>query len=89
MSLFSWLFGSKSSAASAPATAAETYKDFSITPNPIKEGGHFRVAAKIEKDGKTHELIRADTMASLNQAVAISQSKAKQLIDEQGDRLFG
>jgi hypothetical protein len=55
----------------------------------MRDGGQYRVAARIEKDGRTHDLIRADTMASLDDAVALSLTKARQMIDEQGDRLFG
>ena len=90
MSWFSRLFGGKSDQP-APQSGAgrEDYKGFAITPTPIKDGGQFRVAARIEKDGKTHEMIRADTTASLDQATEISVRKAKQMIDEQGDRLFG
>lgn len=92
MSIFSRLFGRKSdpaAAAPAPAGKGEEYKGFQITPNPIKESGQYRVAARIEKDGKTHELIRADTMGSVDQAMDISLAKARQIIDEQGERLFG
>ena len=92
MSLFSRLFGRKSDPAaggSAPGAKGEDYKGFLITPDPIKEGGQYRVAARIEKDGKLHQLVRADTMASLDQAKDISLAKSRQIIDEQGDRLFG
>ncbi len=90
MSLLSRLFGGKPKAgAPAPASEAEDYKGFRVTPKPIREGGQYRVAARIEKDGRAHELVRADTMASLDDATAISLSKAKQMIDEQGERLFG
>lgn len=90
MSLFSRLFGRKSDPSSPPAGAGrEEYKGFAITPSPIKEGGQYRVAARIEKDGRGHDLIRADSMASLDDATAMSLSKARQVIDEQGDRLFG
>jgi hypothetical protein len=93
MPFWSRLFGS------APATDAppepqggEDYKGFRITPAPVREGGQYRVAARIEKvvDGETrrHDLVRADTMASLEDATAISMAKARQMIDEQGDRLF-
>ena len=71
----------------------ETYKDFAITPNPAKEGARYRVGALIEKtvDGepKSHQLIRADTLDDLDSANTTSISKAKQMIDEQGVRLFG
>jgi hypothetical protein len=90
MSLLSRLFGGKPRAdAPEAATEAEDYKGFRITPKPIREGGQHRVAARIEKDGRVHDLVRADTMASLEDATAISRAKAKQMIDEQGDRLFG
>jgi hypothetical protein len=93
MSWFSRLFGGNSDPApqsgAGAASGREDYNGFAITPGPIKDGGQFRVAARIEKDGKTHEMIRADTMASLEQATEISVRKARQMIDEQGDRLFG
>jgi hypothetical protein len=91
MPFWSRLFGSRSDAAPAPAEA-EAYKGFRLIPGPIREGGQYRVAARIEKevDGAvlSHQLIRADTMASLDEATRISAAKARQLIDEQGDRLF-
>jgi hypothetical protein len=86
MPFWSRLFGAKSE---TPAPAqGEEYKGFRITPAPTREGGQFRVGARIEKDGKSHTLIRADTMASQDEAVAISLAKARQVIDEQGERLF-
>lgn len=92
MSLLSRLFGKKPDGPEKPATS-EDYKDFRITPKPIREGGQYRVAARIEKvvNGvpKSHELIRSDTMASLDEATAFSVAKSRQMIDEQGDRLFG
>lgn len=91
MPFWSRLFGSSSDTAPAPAEAEE-YKGFRITPGPIREGSHYRVAATIEKtvDGETvrHDLIRADTVAALDEAVRISGLKARQVIDEQGERLF-
>lgn len=89
MSLLSRLFGSKPEKSAAAPTASEDHKGFRITPGPIREGGHYRVSALIEKDGRQHVLIRADSMASLDEARALSVAKARQMIDEQGDRLFG
>ena len=89
MSWFGKLFGGGSQ--SAPT--AETYKDFQITPAPMKEPGGYRIAATITKtiDGveKTHKLVRADTITNLEDAMKASIGKAQQMIDEQGDRLFG
>lgn len=90
MSLLSRLFRGKPKAeATQTATEAEEYKGFRVTPKPIREGGQYRVAARIEKDGRVHDLVRADTMASVEDATMISRNKARQMIDEQGDRLFG
>ena len=87
MSWLSRLFGGTSGADSA-ATTAEDYKGFRITPTPIREGGHHRISARIEKDGRVHELIRADTTTDRDEAASLSLAKARQMIDEQGDRLF-
>jgi len=90
MSLFSKLFGG---GADKPTVKPLEYNGFSITPTPIKEGPRFRVSALIEKeiDGevKSHTLIRADTIDDLQSANEVSIGKAKQMIDEQGDRVFG
>ncbi len=85
MSLLSRLFGG----GAKPEAASETYEGFKITPAPAREGSRFRIGATIEKDGKTHNLIRADMLETLEEANAASIRKAKQMIDEQGDRLFG
>ena len=90
MSLLSRLFGG---GAPKPGRPPETYKDFAITPDPAREGPRFRIRARIQKEiggeVKTHTLIRADTLDDEEAAVAASLNKAKMLIDEQGDRLFG
>ncbi|MGR3512551.1 MAG: HlyU family transcriptional regulator [Paracoccaceae bacterium] len=87
MSLFSKLFGGGGGA--APEPERETYEGFVITPNPAREGSRFRIGATIEKDGQSHTLIRADLLETLEDANEASVRKAKQMIDEQGARLFG
>lgn len=91
MSLLSRLFGG--GGGGAAEQPAESYEGFSITPDPIKEGGSWRLAARVEKEiggeTKTHRLIRADTFQSADEAASASIAKAKQIIDEQGNRLFG
>ena len=90
MSLLSKLFGSRSETKDSGARVQpEDYNGFAITPTPIKEGGRYRLSARIEKDGKTHTLIRADMVDDETTANASSIAKAKRMIDEQGDRLFG
>jgi hypothetical protein len=89
MSLFSKLFGGSAK----PEAAPEIHKEFRIFPAPMKEAGGHRVAARIEKDidgaVKTHQLIRSDLISDPDDAKAISIMKAKTLIDEQGDKIFG
>lgn len=91
MSLLSRLFGSKKS--ESPEASGEEYKGFRITPAPMKEDQGFRLCAVIEKDvggeTRTHRLIRADTITSFEQCAEASIAKAKQMIDQQGDTLFG
>jgi len=96
MSLFSRLFGGGKETPPASGTASgappETYKDFEIVAEPQSVGGQYRVSARIEKlvDGvrKSHRMVRADTMGSLEDATAMSLAKAKKVIDEQGEALF-
>ena len=89
MPLFSKLFGGGSSKEPEP----ETYQGFRIYPTPEKESGGYRLAARIEKEvgGETRRqhFIRADVFSSEDEARAASVRKAKQLIDESGDALFG
>lgn len=88
---FSKLFGGGKSA-STPATATETYNGYIIEPRPKPAGSQFNIAGIIRKesdpDGPAHEFIRADTFASSDEAVRYTLIKARQIIDQQGDRLF-
>ena len=88
MSLFKKLFG----AGGPPETEAVTHEGFRIIATPIPEGGTYRVSATIEKDfgeeTRQHKLIRADTVQGLETAQEVCVQKAKQVIDEQGDRIF-
>lgn len=86
MSFLSKLFGG--GGGSAPEPHSEDYEGFKITPNPQKADGGYRIGAIVEKDGKRHELIRADVIGDLETASQASLSKAQQLIDHQGMRLF-
>ncbi|MEM9582640.1 MAG: HlyU family transcriptional regulator [Pseudomonadota bacterium] len=90
MSLLSKLFGGSKSA--EPDEKIETYKDFKITPTPIREGSKFRLSARIDKDlngeARSHTLIRADLFGGQDEAAEASVLKARQMIDEQGERLF-
>jgi hypothetical protein len=92
MSLFSKLFGGgrEESAAEAKPVA---HAGFRIFVEPISESGGYRVAARIEKtvgdEVLIHQMIRADTINDLDEARRTTLFKAKQLIDQQGDGIFG
>jgi len=91
MSLFKRLFGGGGGAAQ-PDTPAEPYKDFRIYVEPAQDAGGYRIAARIEAEiggeTKTHRMIRADVIASLDEAQAATLAKAKALIDQQGAAIF-
>ena len=61
-------------------------------PTPYRDGSIYRLSALIEKDiygaRKSHSLVRADTFTDEDAAVEAAVSKARRMIDEQGDRLF-
>lgn len=94
--LFGRLFGSNGEGAAKEPTVdraqAVEYKGFSIIPTPRPHGSQYLTAALIEKeiDGqvRTHDLIRADTHASAEDARSFAVQKARQVIDEQGERIF-
>ena len=75
-----------------PAAEAVEYKGFRIRPAPYPAKGQFQTAGVIEKDAeggrKEHRFVRAETHASKDDAEAFSIAKGKQIIDEQGDRIF-
>ena len=91
MSFLKRLFGG-GGAAAAPAFEPIEHEGFAIRPDPISEGGQYRLRAFISKpmDGeeRSYELIRADLFPDADQAAEFAVTKAKQVIREQGERLF-
>ena len=89
---FARLAGGGSGAAEEMMPAVE-YKGYRIRPTPYATNGLYQTAGVIEKetpDGvKEHQFIRADTHHSRDEAIQFTISKAKQIIDQQGDRAFG
>jgi hypothetical protein len=85
------LFRSGAPAPAVPAEAVE-YKGYRITPAPERQPSGWNTAGLIAKtfeDGvKEHRFVRVDTHTSKDDAIAFSITKAQQIIDEQGDRLF-
>ncbi|MCB8819568.1 HlyU family transcriptional regulator [Microvirga rosea] len=91
--LFSRLVGKGSSQdGEGPSAEPVLYKDYRIRPAPYSAKGQFQTAGIIEKDFpdgvREHRFVRAETHASRDDAMTFSITKAKQIIDEQGDRIF-
>jgi hypothetical protein len=84
--------GAGRGAAEPPADAVD-YKGYRIRPAPYRAGGQYQTAGSIEKDTpegvKEHHFIRADTYSTREDAITFTITKAKQIIDLQGDRMFG
>ena len=72
--------------------AGVEYKGYMIRPVPKPQGGQFYTAGNISEstDIEARQLyfIRADTHTTRGAAADHAISKAKQIIDEQGDKLF-
>ena len=88
------LFGGgkdKGAAADPPGEAVE-YKGYLIRPAPFRAEGQFQTAGLIEKDfadgRKEYRFIRAEKHTSADLASEFAVSKGRQIIDEQGDRVF-
>ena len=94
MSFWKSLFGggTSDSADGKPGAPVE-YNGFTIRAAPYKAEGQYQTAGVITKDvggvTKEHKFIRADRHASLDDAVEFSLSKARQIVDQQGERMFG
>ena len=89
--LLARLFGG--SAAAPPEEDPVEYNNgYRIRPTPFPRLGQYQTAGVIEKEiggeVKEHRFVRAETHSSHEEAVAHSIVKAKQIIDEQGDRIF-
>ena len=92
MSFLKSLFGRR--AAAAPeAQATLDYEGFTIRAVPYQSEGQYQTAGEIEKeiDGvrRQHRFIRAERHGSLEEAASFSLMKARQIIDQQGERIFG
>ncbi len=87
-----WTRLTSSSETPEPPAEAVEYKGYRIRPAPYPSKGQFQTAGVIEKDFeagmKEHRFIRAETHASKDDAAAFAIAKGKQIIDEQGDRIF-
>ncbi len=92
MSFWKKLFGLGGSDAAPAALQSQEHEGFSITPTPYKENGQFQMCGVIEKDiageKKTHRFVRADRFSSIEEAEQFTLAKARQIIDQMGERVF-
>lgn len=94
MSFWKSLFGGGAQEAKAPKPGRrEDYNGYVIEAGPYLEGGQYQLAGRILKTiggvEKEHKFIRADRFASFEDAETFTFLKARQMIDQSGDRLFG
>jgi len=94
MSFLKSLFSRRPAGEAAAAKPAKTleHNGFLIRAEPFAAEGQYQTAGVIEKeiDGvrKEHRFIRADRFSSLDETAEFALVKGRQIIDEQGDRLF-
>jgi hypothetical protein len=86
------LTGATPGAPPEAANAVVDYKGYRIRPAPYLSEGQYQIAGIIEKDTpdgvKEHRFVRADRFPGHDDAVAFTVAKAKQIVDQQGDRIF-
>lgn len=93
ISFFSKLFGGGGNADAAPTQGDPVdYEGLVIRSSPMADGGQWRLAGVIIKQSDQGPLerqyVRADVFTSREEALDFGVRKGKQIIDEQGDRLF-
>ena len=95
-SIFSMFSGGEKQPGAASSSAAsdpQPYADCTIYAEPMKEGGQYRLAGRIEKkvgeDVLVRKFIRADLFSSSDDAIECTVRKAQQIIDQHGPSLFG
>jgi hypothetical protein len=87
------LFSGGGAAASAEAPAKEIeHNGFTIRATPYKEGGQYQLCGVIAKEVggemKEHRFIRAEKFPSLDDAIDMTFSKGKQIVEQSGERVF-
>ncbi|MSO65349.1 MAG: hypothetical protein EXQ85_06070 [Alphaproteobacteria bacterium] len=73
-------------------SAAVDYKGFAIAPMFRRQGGQWLTAGVISKTiagaVKEHHFVRAETHGSRELAADFALIKARQIVDERGERIF-
>ena len=94
MSFWKSLFGGAKSATDAPAGPgrSDEHEGYRIEAAPFRDGDQYIVAGTISKviDGerREHKFVRADRCPGIDDAAEMTVRKAKQIIEQSGDRMF-
>jgi hypothetical protein len=95
MSFLSKLFGGgnkETTPAGDKTLDQENYKGFLIKAIEMRAGSEYQLAGTIEKEIggelKTYKFVRADRMSSKDDLTSMALGKGRQIIDEQGERIF-
>ncbi len=92
MSFWKRLFGGGSGSGSDKPAQITEHNGYTIEARPYREGGQYQVAGVIVKgEGEArreHRFIRADRFASIEEAADFALMKGRQIVDQQGDRIF-
>lgn len=91
MSFLKKLFGGGK--ASEPVAAPpEEYNGYTLQAVPYQEAGQWQMSGVISKSVngvvKEHRFVRADRFPSREDAVSFTLTKARQIVDLNGDRIF-
>ena len=93
MSFLKRLFGGgdDANAPAAPMKQVE-HEGFVIRATPYKEGTEFQtcgvVSKEINGEAKEHRFVRAERFPTMEGAAEHSITKGKQIVDQQGERVF-
>jgi hypothetical protein len=93
MSFWKSLFGGDKAGGGAPKTVKQVeHNGFLIEAQPYPEAGQYQVAGIVSKiiDGerREHRFVRADRFASIEDAADVALNKGRQIVDQQGERIF-
>lgn len=97
MSFLKKLFGGGSSGGNSPSEPAPAatveHSGFTIHATPYQDKGQWQMCGVIEKEIagelKSHRFVRADRFGSKETAAEFTLVKARQIIDQMSDKLFG
>lgn len=85
--------GGSDDGATAPGPEKSTeHNGFTIRATPYKEGGQWQLCGVLTKEvggeTKEHRFVRAEKFASLDDAVEMTFMKGRQIVDQNGERVF-